>query len=813
MRSAWPAACRRPSPIVKSKSSGRGRKRSRRGKSGRRFGRLKILLVVALAAAGAWTLWPFWQLSLSFDERAVTAPSRVFARPLWLVEGRRLSADELDGELAALGYRRRPESRPDPGEYNRAAGRYTIHLRASPSTGGVDSPKLLTVELAGGHIADLAEEGRAVRSVHLEPPLLATLLGPEGVERRPAELDSLPEDLVRAVLAAEDAGFFRHSGLSVRGILRATWNNLVRDGPLQGGSTLTQQLVKNLYLTHERSLGRKLREAVLSIVLELRYDKRDILEAYLNEIYWGRSGDVNLAGVGAAARAYFGKDAAHLDLVESALLAAIIRAPNRYSPLRHPEAARQRRDLVLERMHELEWIDEEELRAALAQPLDLRPSPVVVRRAAYFVDRALVEAGERFGVDAAASGGLSVLTTLSWRDQRAAEEAVAWGLDALEKGWEEHRGERGELEAALVSLDPGSGEVLAWVGGRSYAASQFDRASQARRQTGSAFKPVVYAAALSHGVITPGSLIDDAPLTVRTAGLTWEPQNDDGEFRGWVTARRALEQSLNVPTARVALEVGLDNVLETARDLGLGGRLEPYPALALGAFEVTPEELAAVYSTLAAGGVYHRPLAVRAVLDAAGQPLVGEAPPLAERVLSPQVTYLVTSMLQGVVDRGTGLGLRTQGLGDPLAGKTGTTNDRRDSWFAGYSPDRATLVWVGYDDNRETRLSGARAALPICGRFLWRVRPPGGFGDFLRPAGVVTARIDPETGLHATYRCPETIEEVFLETDVPRGACFLHGGSRRDVRTLSGERLDEEGRRRAPWWKRIFGRRGRDDGG
>ncbi|MDX1644613.1 MAG: PBP1A family penicillin-binding protein [Thermoanaerobaculia bacterium] len=790
-----------------------GRTTARKGAPRRRFGRLRIALIVALAAAGAWVLWPFWHLSLSFDERGVAAPSRVYASPLRLLEGGALTAAELDEELAALGYRA-VEASPDPGEFVHRSRSYSIHRRAFSAATGTRPPTRLTVELAAGRVSRLEEEGRRVGSADLEPPLLATLVGADRIERRPVALDALPEDLVHAVLAAEDAGFFRHPGLSVRGIARALWHNVRSEGPLQGGSTLTQQLVKNIYLTHERSLGRKLREAVLAIVLELRYDKRDILEAYLNEIYWGHSGGVNLVGVGAAARAYFGKDAPHLDLGESAVLAAIIRAPNRYSPLRHPEAARERRDQVLEQMHELEWIGEDELAAALAEPVAPRPSPVVVRRAAYFVDRALREVEERFAIDPTRRGGLSVLTTLSWRDQRAAEEAVDWGLEALEAGWEEHRGSPGELQAALVSVAPDGGEILAWVGGRDYGDSQFDRASRARRQTGSAFKPVVYAAALRAGAVTPSSLVDDAPLSVRLAGVTWEPANDDGEFRGWVTVRRALEESLNVPTARVALEVGLDEVLEMARDLGLESRLEPYPALALGAFEVTPEELAAVYATLAAGGVRHRPFAVRTVLDAAGRPLEGEPLPRPERVLSPQVSYLLTSVLEGVVERGTGRSLRLQGLTDRLAGKTGTTNERRDSWFAAYSPHRATLVWVGYDDNRATSLSGARAALPICGRFLWRVRPPGGYATFSRPPGVVTARVDPATGLHATFDCPETVEEVFLEGDVPQQVCFLHGGSRRGVRTLSGERLERE-RRRVPWWKRIFGggKKERDDGG
>ena len=769
-----------------------------------------------------WLLWPFWHLSLTFGDHTWVSPSRIYSLPTLLAVGENLPPETLESVLADLDYGRRDGEFPAPGEYTSTGDRWIVHRRAFPGTRGVQGPALLEIDISGRTIRAISLRGEPVDEVALDPVLLATLVDQAREESRPVELDELPESLVQAVLAAEDAGFFGHAGLSIRGISRAAWNNVVADGPLQGGSTLTQQLVKNLYLTHERTLGRKLREAVLSVLIELRYDKRAVLEAYLNEVYWGHVGGLNLIGVGAAARAYFGKDAAHLDLEEAATLAGVIQAPNRHSPARHPERARRRRDWVLSRMRELGWIDETDYLAAVARPVEIRPYRGASRLAPYFVDRALAEVEARYDVDPRNRGGLSILTTLDWRDQRAAEDALEAGLDAL--GREEGDG-ADDLQAALVSVSPQSGEIRAWVGGRDYGDSQFDRAGQGRRQAGSAFKPVVYAAALTRGLVTPASMIPDEPLTVRTAGITWEPQNDDRSFRGWVSVRTALERSLNVPTARIALETGLDTVLETARALGIEGRLEALPALSLGAFEVTPEEMSSVYSTLAAGGVRHRPRAVRSILGSDRRPLDGPTTPDSSRALTPQVAYVLTSLLQGVVDHGTAHAVRALGLQGPVAGKTGTTNGRRDNWFGGYSPDRATVVWVGYDDNRETSLSGARAALPIWTRFAIAVRPSGGYDHFARPPGVEMVTVDPETGLRATLDCPSYRGEAFLEGQAPWRFCYLHQrGGFTSRRALGAERelgaADEvtapraEPERRS-WWKRILRKKSRkpkDDG-
>ncbi len=793
------------------------KKRSRAGSSARKRRRkrsprlrlkrnLAIALALAAALGAAWLAWPFWQVSEQFGERALRQPSRLYARPTLLVGGGLVRPEAIVEELRGLGYREVSGSPAGTGEYSYSGGRLAVRLRPAPTPAGRRGAGLLEARFHRGRLLSLAWEGRAVGEAGLEPRVLATFYGPDLRERRPVPLAEIPEHLVNAVLAAEDAGFFRHAGLSLSGILRAAWVNLRGGEVRQGGSTLTQQLVKNLFLTHERTFARKLREAALALLIDLRYDKRSILHAYLNEIYWGSSGGASLMGVGAAAWAYFGKRPAELDVAESALLAGIIRSPGGYSPLKQPERARERRDWVLERMGELGWLGREEIDAATARPLGYAPRPVTARSAPYFVDFAVAEARRRFGVGALEDAGLSLLSTLEAEGQGRAEEAVGWGLGALEAGWEKGRRQPGELQGALVSLDPRTGAVLAWVGGRDYGASQFDRASQARRQAGSAFKPVVYATAFERRTAAPSELVEDAPLTVVLAGNDWTPRNDDGEFLGWVTVRTAVEESLNVPTVRVALDADLERVVELARRLGITTDLEPYPALALGAFEVTPVELATAYATVAAGGLRPEVHGLAAVLDRAGKPLAGAPVAEPERVMSPEAAYLLTSVLQGVLDRGTGASARRQGIGDPLAGKTGTTNERRDSWFAGYSPDRVTLIWVGYDDNSTTRLSGARAALPIWARFTLAVRPAGGYPVFDQPPGIVTAVIDPESGDLATDRCPRYLTEVFREGGVPAYPCRLHA-EWRDWRREPQDRVEVRSRRgRWRWLLKLFKR-------
>jgi len=735
---------------------------------------LLLFLAVALVVIGAFVIRPFWRLSSQFDDLTFRQPSRLYGLTPVLAAGKSYPKERLIEDLRAEGYREEDDSGSlPPGRYREGKGGFAVHVRSFPLPDGQKGGGLVEVSWKGSRVSRLRLTGQAAESVSLEPPLLASYYGSSNQERRPVELDDVSEDLINAVIAAEDDAFYKHSGVSVSGVLRAMWVNLRGGSIRQGGSTLTQQLVKNLYLSHERTMGRKAQELVLALLLEARYGKQQILEAYLNEIYLGGSGGVSLMGMGAASRAYFGKDPGQLDLAEAATLAGMIRAPAAYSPLAHPEKAKERRDWVLERMRKLRLADGERIDRALDRPVSTAPEPVVRRRAPYFADAMAVEAQKRWGIEDLADSGYVLFSTLDWRSQQAAVNAVEWGLEKSEKGYQKGHTGKGPLQAALVSVDPKTGGILAYVGGRNYQESQFDRAGQALRQPGSSFKPVVYAAAFETGKVTPSTPLEDTPLTIRKAGLVWSPRNDDGSFHGWVTVRRAMERSYNPATARLGQQVGMEKVVQLAHEMGITAKIDPFPSVALGAFETTPVELAGVYGTLANQGVRAPVHGLVAVLDRYRKPVAGVALPEAERVLTPQTVYMVTSLLQGVLVRGTAAGAAA-GIPGDVAGKTGTTNKRRDSWFGGYARERATVVWVGYDDNSTTRLSGARAALPIWIRFMSKAAPRNGYSAFEQPPGVTTAVIDPTSGMLATEYCPVVLTEVFREGTIPSQLCNQH---------------------------------------
>ena len=547
--------------------------------------------------------------------------------------------------------------------------------------------------------------------------------------RLPARLSELPNRLIQAVMAVEDQRFYEHHGLDVRRIGGALIANVRAGGIAQGGSTLTQQLAKNLFLSASRTPLRKLREAAIAVMLEKRYDKAHILEAYLNEIYLGQDGGRAIHGVGAASRYYFGKDVRRLTLAESALLAAMISAPNHYAPDRHPELAQQRRDLVLQLMVDQQRITQGAADQARRGDVPTRTHPVAAFDGRNFRDVALSAVGKQIG-----ARGEAIYTTLDAALQRAAERALATGLDRLRATG---------VQGALVAIDPRNGDVLAMVGGRDYGASQFNRATAAVRQPGSAFKPIVALTALDRGAdrtpaFTLASVVEDAPLSVHTARGSWEPVDYDGSYRGPVTVREALEQSLNIPFARIGITIGPQRIVATARRVGITSPLDAVPSLALGSSGVTLLELVRAYGVLAVGGDLS---ATRVFL---GRARYGDTAQLvqaaaATRVVDPAVAYLVTSALEGVIERGTGRALSSLGHDGAIAGKTGTSNDGHDAWFVAYSPTLVVGVWVGYDDSRDLHMTGAAAALPIVSRFLAEATTDDDWTDFAVPEGVTVS--------------------------------------------------------------------------
>jgi len=585
-------------------------------------------------------------------------------------------------------------------------------------------------------------------------------------------MDEIPQPVVNAVLAAEDRRFFHHPGIEVRAVLRATLMNLQKRGVYQGGSTVTQQLARTLYFSSERTWGRKLRESAAALLLEIRYPKRRILETYLNVVYMGHDGNVAILGIGAASRHFLGKDLADVRLDEAAVLAAAIHAPNRTFFGHSARAIQARRNWILQAMRGLDTATESAVREAMTRPLPRR----ALRSAdqpAYFVDMAREEIARR--VSLPASGEVRITTTLDPRLQRAAERALREGLERIERG--QPRLERGRLQAALVAIQPASGAIRALVGGRSYRESPFNRATRAARQPGSLFKPFVYLAAfeaerVGRGPgITPASLIPDDPVEIPTGSTTWFPQNFDRQFRGPVTVRRALESSLNVPAVRVAQDVGLNQVALMAQALGIARPLAAVPSLALGTAEVTLLEIAAAYATLANQGVRTFPTTLAADVAAQGVQAVEPLPP-AERAVSAESAFLITHVLRGVVRSGTGRASVRWGLSDAAAGKTGTTDNLRDAWFVGYTPELVVGVWVGMDDASPLGLTGAQAALPIWAAVMQgavRRSPPS---RFTPPPGVVMARVDRDSGRLASSECGggPTIEEAFRAGSEPRGS-------------------------------------------
>jgi penicillin-binding protein 1B len=637
---------------------------------------------------------------------------------------------------------------------------------------------------SGARVKTIQDEaGQALAALIVEPELLGSVFSAELEDRTVIGLAEAPRSLVDAILVTEDRDFYRHSGVSVRRLFGAVFATL-RGGMRQGGSTLTQQLVKNLYLSPERTVRRKAVEAVMATVLDARYSKDEILETYLNEIYLGRRGAIAITGVGEASRYYFGKEVSDLDLAESATLAGMIRAPNAYSPFRNPERTKQRRDLVLRLMEEEGRIDAAAMRAAVDEPLVPRTREEERTRAPHFVDFVKAELEERYGKQMQTEG-LQIYTTLDVDLQQAGQKAVTQGLETLEKTYRRlaSAAKQAPLQGALIVLEPQTGSVRALVGGRDYRLSQFNRVTQAHRQPGSLFKPFVYLAAFGRRdvdpPITPASIFVDSPIAVEWGQATeeeiWMPRNYDGEYRGRMTARQALELSINIPTVRVSLKAGLGYVLAAAREAGVASRLRGYPSVALGAFEISPMEIAGAYAALANSGVRVDPNAIVGVMTGGGSVLESKATELLP-ALPADAVFLVNSILQGAASRGTAAGARARGLSGVLAGKTGTTNDGRDAWFVGYSPRFLAAVWVGYDDNRGLNLSGTQAAVPIFADFARSV-PAQAFAEkFPVPSDIVTAEIDPDTGYLAVAGCPRKMTEVFIEGTAPAESCPVHGG-------------------------------------
>lgn len=603
--------------------------------------------------------------------------------------------------------------------------------------------------------------------------------------RSTVPLKSIPRHLVNATLSTEDRNYYRHWGVDLWGVARAAVTDIMHMRRTQGGSTITQQLARNLFLTHERSFTRKLKEVALAIELERNYSKDQILEMYFNQIYFGEGA----YGVEAAAKTFFAKPLGELGLEECALLAGIPANPSLYSPRRRPQAALARRSKVLRNMLATKAITQVEYDAASQSALGVTTTRYSNDRAPYFVELVRLHLDEKYGSNAVYEGGMKVYTTLDTELQESAERALERHLTKLEGDMRlkvthasfsedaDAGGRTPYLQGSVVAIDPRNGYVRALVGGRDWNESNFNRATQAKRQPGSSFKPFVYVAAIDNGFKPTDILVDEPVSFPGGDGKLYEPQNYDRKFRGPVTLRYALQQSVNIPAIKLLRKVGTSLVASYARRMGIESPLGQNLSLALGSSEVTLIELTSAYGVLADRGVRNKPVMVLKVEDKSGAVLERHSPRPTE-VLSEATSATVTSMLQSVMDHGTGYPARAAGFTIPAAGKTGTMDEYKDAWFVGYIPSLTCGVWVGYDEKRfiGPGMTGGRAALPVWTEVMLAATRGRPVEAFPSPAGTVERMVCAETGMLATVACPNTTSEVFAEGAEPSELCSAHPG-------------------------------------
>lgn len=674
--------------------------------------------LAATVALGGYLMYLNALILSKFEGKRWALPAHVYARPLELYAGMRLEPRELEAELRALGYRFVMHA-AKTGQYHREGRRFEIRTRGFPYVDGKEPPRNLRVRFQTGRLATLEDLQHTgfVGPVRLEPMRIGGIYPSHQEDRVLVSIDEVPALLIDGLIAMEDKEFYNHHGISLRGIARAFWANLKARSVVQGGSTLTQQLVKNYFLTSERNLWRKVREALMAVLLELHYEKTDILEAYLNEVHLGQDGSRAIHGFGLASHFYFGQPLTELRAPELALLVALVRGPSYYNPRRHPERAQARRNRVLDQLAAPGTVSASDVAHWRQAPLGVaRQPPGAPTPYPAFMDLVRRQLQRDYHEEDLTTEGLQIFTTLDPRAQRTTENQLKKQLDTLERN---HGLAAGTLEGAVVATSTDDGQVLAVVGGRDTRLAGFNRALDAVRPIGSLIKPAVYLTALTSGQYTLATRLDDMPLRVGSRnGRVWEPKNYDNQSHGLVPLHVALARSYNLATARLGMSLGVPDVIDTLHRLGVERSVPPYPAVLLGAVALSPLEVAQMYQTLAAGG-FRTPLrAIRDVFTAGGAPL--KRYPLAvEQVISPSAAFLLTSALQEVVRSGTARGL-VHYLPQELApaGKTGTTDGLRDSWFAGFTGNYLAVAWIGRDDNRPAQLTGAQGALTVWGAIM-----------------------------------------------------------------------------------------------
>ena len=728
------------------------------------------------------------------------AVPRIFARPLTLQTGQNMSQAELIGRLNDVGYAQRARVE-GTGDFAIDRGNIVILSRGGDQAGKVvtvsfPEPPVVRKKTAKPpppppqRIVKIQVQSKAIDRVTLDAPLLTAMMTGSREKRRRVALEAIPARMKDAVLAIEDRRFYYHPGVDPIRMVGAVFTNVFGNRPyLVGGSTITQQLARNFFLTEQmqleqqtrqRSYGRKILEQFMSVILETRATKDEILELYLNDVYLGNRGSFALHGVAEASKIYFSKDVRNLTLSEAALIAGIIQSPFNHSPFNNPERARDRRNVVLRAMVDAGYITSDAAARAQREPIAV-VARSVDNEAPYFIDYVADALDTTFPGAVSKPGALDIYTTLDLNLQRYAQEAVNTGIANVDSILSRRkRGPPRVAQAALVAIDPKTGEILAFIGGRSYSQSQFNRAAAARRQIGSTFKPFVYLAALEKaaddgtGDMTPATMVYDEPTTWSFDDQEWTPKNYDGEYDGAITLRRALAMSRNVAAVKVAEQTGYDRVVSLWKKakVGVPDQVKPYPSVALGVVELTPLEVAEAYTIFPNRGALKKLRSIMSITsgEEVAQPKVEPG----STVARPATAFLVTHMMRSVLNEGTGAAARANGFAADAAGKSGTTNDLRDAWFVGFTPELLTVVWVGLDDNQPLGLSGAQAALPIWTSFMKNAVAGRAGSTFEPPQGVSFIEIDRDTGKIASPICPRLTTEAFLSGTEPLAACELH---------------------------------------
>ena len=742
---------------------------------------ISIVVVVCIVFVALLALYVYKQSVGRFELRRLSLPTRIYADYTPLKPGVPLGPDDLLEKLDRLGYRQVP-ALAQPGDYQSKGGVVGIWTREFTHPSGHYPAQPVRVDFRSGAIQSVenVQQKVEVQDAALEPELLTSVLSDQLENRRPATLNQIPQQLQDAVVVTEDIRFWHHPGIDPLGLMRALFRNIRAHGVTEGGSTLTQQLVKNYYLTPERTLKRKLVEAFMAVILDAKYSKQEILEAYLNDIYLGRNRSISIIGVGEASHFYFGKPVSEINAAEAALLAGMIKSPNNYSPFVRPDLALQRRNTVLELMLKNKKIDQAAFDKAMATPLPKKPfrQKSGLGSIPFYVDRVLQEMARDYNIKDVKGRGLQIYTAIDLNAQDLAAQTLDAGLRSLERG---SRALRRGLEGTIIHVDVPAGEIRALVGGRNYDVSQFNRALNAKRQIGSLVKPFVYATAfepsLSQQNVTPATLVSDQRFVLkRRFADDWSPRNYEDHYHGTVTVQEALEESMNSASVRIGLASGIEGVIRTAHTLGVVADIADNPAMLLGAVGIPPIEMADAYATIARIGSRLPLRTIRFVTDDRGKVVSAGDAVQPVQVYPARDMYVLVSVMKGVLDRGTAAGARSLGFRRIAAGKTGTTNDKRDAWFIGFTPSTLVLTWLGFDDNSPIGLSGGEGAVPIWTRYISAVTSGQPNNDFAPPDNVNFVDFDETSGGLATPMCPPNVvvKGAFKAGTEPENLCPLH---------------------------------------